>query len=208
MAVRIALATHAYHAAADADRLAAMDVRSLDEYRALLARILGFEGAVEAALASVLAPELLRDRCKLRWLRRDLRALGMTPSEIDGLPRCAVHIDSVPSALGWLFVVERHTLVAGIVQRELERRLGRTLRGATSYFAACGDLAGARFRALCAVIDEQAALDAKNPLRIVAGASEAFRCHRQWYSGASRDPGPGVHEPALVSVPGNVAKRC
>lgn len=183
MLVRLGLETRHYHAGADADRLVLMDADTRPGYRALLARIFGFEHPVEQALAGVCAPALARRYARTHWLRRDLYALGMRPSELDCVPRCAVRITSVTQALGWMFVLERHGLLSGLILRHLEQRLDLDLDldGAVSYLAAHAEQPGARVRALCTQIDEHAAQHAMYPTLVVAAAGEAFRWQRHWY---------------------------
>ena len=184
MLLRLELETRQHHAAADEDRLALMDVGSAADYRVQLARIYGFEAAVELALADLLE---IRERAKAHRLRRDLLALGMTEPAVATLPRCAVRLASATHALGWLFVLERHTLTAGLIRRQLEHRCSTEIASATSYLATYGETPGARFRSLCASLDDHAQQQPSYATLIVAGASEAFRCQRQWYLGARRD---------------------
>ena len=181
MLLRLGLETQQHHAVADADRIALMEAASPADYRAHLARIHGFEAPVEQALTSILDAHIVRERTKAHWLRRDLHALGMTTADVDYVPQCTVRIASETQALGWLFVLERQTLLAGLIRRQLEHRFGAEVGDATSYLSAYGDSPGARFRSLCEVLDQYAAEQAVNPTLIVAGASEAFRCQRQWY---------------------------
>ena len=181
MLVRLGLETRQYHAGADATRLSLMDADTPAVYRAMLARILGFEAPVEEALAAICEPALVRRRARAQWLRRDLLALGMTASEMERLPRCVVRVTSVTQALGWLFVLERHGLVAGLILRHLMQRL--PLDGASQYLAAHGEAPGARVRALCAAIDQHAVQHPMYPTLVVTTASEAFRWQRHWYLG-------------------------
>jgi heme oxygenase len=184
MLLRLGLETHPHHAAADEDRLALMDAASLADYRAQLARIYGFEAGVEVALEPMLE---IRERAKAHRLRHDLLALGMTETGIDTLPRCTVRLASPTHALGWLFVIERHTLVAGLIRRQLEHRWGSAIAHATSYLGAYGDSPGARFRSLCATLDDHAQQMPAYATLISAAASDAFRCQRQWYLGSAAE---------------------
>lgn len=182
MLLRLGFETSAHHATADADRLQLMDVRSAAEYRTALTAILGFEAPLEVALSTIGGRTLMRERARAHWLRRDLHALGMTDAAIACLPQCSIRISSLTQALGWMFVLERHTLLAGLIQRHLVHRFGELLRDATGYLAASsGDGPGARFRTLCETIDNHAAQHDAYPNILVSAAFEAFRCQRQWY---------------------------
>jgi heme oxygenase (biliverdin-IX-beta and delta-forming) len=189
MLLRLGLETYQHHAAVDEDRLGLMEVETEADYRSQLARIYGFEAAVENALSVHVD---IRERARSHRLRRDLIALGMTDNAIDMLPRCVVRLGSLTQALGWWFVIERHTLVAGVIRRHLEHRSSPDLGHATSYLAAYGETPGARFRSLCAMIDEHAGQTPLYPALIVAAANEGFRCQRQWHvtAGADRESAP------------------
>lgn len=198
MLLQLGFETQVHHATADADRLQLMEVRSLLEYRTALASILGFEAPLEAALAPLCAGSLVRDRARAHWLRRDLQALGMSVSTVDCLPHCTIRITSFTQALGWLFVTERHTLLAGLILRHLVHRFGDKVHGATGYLAAYGDAPGARFRALCEAIDDHSTHHPAYPALVTSAALEAFRCQRQWYLSSpsereSRSDGGGAH---------------
>ncbi|HEY5944123.1 MAG TPA: biliverdin-producing heme oxygenase [Kofleriaceae bacterium] len=199
MLLRLGLETYPHHAAADNDRLALMDVGSPDGYRAQLARIFGFEAGVEAALSGVLGAQLVRDRAKADRLRRDMRAMGMTADDVAYLPQYSLRLASAAQALGWLFVLERHTLIAGLIRRQLEYRFGSAVANATSYLAAYGASPGARFRSLCAALDDHAARRPDWPALVVAGAMEAFRSQRQWYL-ATRSERDTESEPVRAVV--------
>lgn len=183
MLVRVALETRTHHAAADEDRLTALDVETVDTYRAFLTRIYGIEVEVEAALAKVtdLDAAFVRDRAKAARLQQDLVVLGMTPDDIIPLPKVStITIRSAAQALGWMFVLERHALLSGLIRRHVVRALGDDILPATSYLAAYGDTPGARFRAFGAALCAYAHTHA--PASIVLAANEAFRAQRQWYA--------------------------
>lgn len=180
MLLRLNFETYVHHATADGDRLQLMDVRSKSEYRAALASILGFEASLDTALGALVGAQL-RERARAHYLRRDLAALGMSNSAMQCLPQCAIRITSLTQALGWMFVVERHTLLAGLIQRHLVHRFGDQLSDATSYLVGSADMPGARFRTLCETIDNHAAQHDAYPTLLVTAAIEAFRCQRQWY---------------------------
>jgi heme oxygenase len=183
MLVRVALETTIHHAAADEDRLTALDIETVDDYVAVLTRIYGFEAEVETALAKVadLDPNFVRDRAKAARLYQDLVVLGMTSEDIIPLPKVStISIRSGAQALGWMFVLERHTLLSGLIRRHVVRALGEEILPATSYLAAYGDTPGARFRAFGSALCAYA--HTYPPAAIVHAANEAFRAQRQWYA--------------------------
>ncbi|MBA3394346.1 MAG: biliverdin-producing heme oxygenase [Deltaproteobacteria bacterium] len=192
MLVRIALETRHHHTQADEDRLTLMDACSPAEYRAFLARTYGFESVVEAAMVGIPGPvgALVASRAKTALLRQDLEALGVKPAELDQLPRCTtVKVIATPSqALGYLFVLERHTLLAGLIRRQLARRLPAEIKAASRYLAAYGGSPGLHLRQLGDALGAQARIAANAPSRIVTAANEVFRSQRQWYLASGSFP--------------------
>jgi len=182
MLIRLALETGGHHAIADEDRLKVMDAKSRAEYRAYLVRIYGFEGPVEEAIAKVadLEPELVQERQKISRLHADLVALGLTPEVVSWLPTfpaAAINIRSAAQAIGWLYVLERATLLAGLVRRHISRTLGESTP--IDYLATDAGIPGARFRALGEALCRHARKS--SPKAIICAANEAFRAQRQWY---------------------------
>lgn len=189
MLARLAVETGAHHAAADDDRLAVLDVSSVAAYRACLVRIYGFEAEVEHVLAHTreLDAGVLRDRLKAGRLRQDLLALGLSEMDIiDVALAASVNVRSAGQALGWLFVLERNTLLSGLLRRHVQRVLGDQVRNAMHYLSAYTDTAGARFRALGEALGAHA--NRFSPSVIVWSANDAFRAQRQWYRSATTTP--------------------
>ena len=183
MLVRLALETSVQHAQADEDRLAALSIRTREAYRAFLARVYGFEVAVEHALARLedLDPLIIRSGMRTVRLQDDLAALGMTAEQAAALPLSPhIHLRSWSQAFGWLFVLERQTLLSGLIRRHLMRSIGKDIEPAATYLASYGDTPGARFRAFGIAVSAYAARNTPGP--IVRAANEAFRAQRHWYS--------------------------
>jgi heme oxygenase len=180
MLTRLADETHPYHAAADGDRLMLMERSSARMYRSCLRRIYCFEQPVEAALARTpgFEPSLLHTHLKTTRLANDLRGLGVA---IDNIAQPATAFDDVAQALGWLYVIHRNTLYHGLLLRQLKILIPKEIQIAGSYLAAFEGLAGARMREIGVVID-RAARRGNVAGRVVAGANEALRRQRQWYS--------------------------
>lgn len=181
MLVRVTLETTAHHKAADDERLSGLRITTIHGYRSMLARIYGFEAPIEAALARIptLEPAFRAERAKVSLLEQDLGTLGFDGDAIASLPRLAsVNLRTLPQALGWLFVIERQTLLAGQLRRHLQRTLGPIAELASRYLSAYGDTPGARFRVLGDALGEAAKV--YSAASIVAAANEAFRAQRQW----------------------------
>ena len=182
----LAKETRAHHAVADGQRLALMDVESPVDYRALLARIYGFERAVDEAVTNVVGLGAACDGLRLRLsrLHDDLVALGIPPGGLTTIPRAPLVVRDAAEALALLFVVERHVLVAGLIRRHVTTQLP-SLEPATSYLA-CHLDGGRRLRAFGEALDECIRRKAAVPVEIITAANRAFRLQSQWHARVTR----------------------
>lgn len=174
--------------------------RSLDAHAATLARFLGFLEPWERAVAPSLTPVSKRvaDRAKAHLLEKDLRALAWSPEAIAGLPRCAAlpRVDSLPRALGSMYVFEGATLGGVLVARHLETTFG--LRDGTGYsfHRSYGPRVGEMWRAFGQVLlDVTNDADHRDPFEtadeIVAGATDTFDALCRWFESSARlSPSP------------------
>ena len=143
--------TQAHHARAEASLPLMDEALTLDRYRDILARLLGFYAPLERRLADAdwsrigLDPERRR---KSPLLLTDLRALGLGDGEIVALPHCADLPDarSLSDALGCLYVLEGATLGGQLVRRHLAAHLGLGPHNGCAFFAAYGDAVGPMWR--------------------------------------------------------------
>ena len=78
-----------------------------------------------------------------------------------------------------MYVVERQTLVHGVLYRHLQTRLPREVSSASAYLTCYDSIAGRKWSELCDVIERLAATRALED-RLIAAAHEAYRCHRRW----------------------------
>jgi heme oxygenase len=153
------------------------------DYMTFLVRVLGFVAPLEAALAR--APGLqdvidVTARSKSALIVHDLLALGMTMADVHSLPQCAPPTLRGPAAaLGWLYVVERETLLGGVLREHVATRLPTEMALASAYFTAYQGRAGKLWNelglAMNVVASTQAIAD-----RIVQSAHEAFRAQLRW----------------------------
>jgi heme oxygenase len=196
MLVRVAHETRPLHARADGDRLAFFDVATDLEYRRLLARVHGFEAAVAEATVRVggLDPHVLASRTHVDELAGDLVALGADPVGVRVLPRPTVFIQTPAQALGWLFVVERNTLLAGLIRRALAARIADVAHRAMTYFDACVP-AGARLRAFGEVLAAHVEQELARPEDIVTATRQAFHAQHDWYARVVRMRSRPISQP-------------
>lgn len=181
--VRLNLETRGYHAAADAGWRALMtpDVTA-PAYADQLVRVYGFEGPLEAALAYTPNLELVinvHERFRAGFIAQDLLGLGLRPAEVARLPQCVLAPFASPlEALGWLYIIERSTLLHDEVRRYLRARLPAAA-DACVYLSACDGIANARWYDLGRRID-RAARTPRMVDDVIAGAHTAFRCWIDW----------------------------
>jgi len=153
------------------------------EYGAQLARIYGFEGPLEAALAYTpnIAPVVdVKRRMRAGLIALDLTALHIQASQIAKLSVAAIApFADVADALGWMYVVERATPLHSIVRDHVLRRLPH-LANAATYLAAYETSIGSRWLELGAALDRVAHRPGGSD-RILAGAFEGFLCATAWY---------------------------
>jgi heme oxygenase len=180
MLERLKRETSQHHLAADHDRLSIIGTRSdVGRYAAFLSRIYGFEAPVESALAMTKGVDELVDlraRSHIRLLRADLAALGVVdPSTL--FRASVVGFRDLTDALGWMYVVERNTLLHTVLERHLRSRFPDMLRTAGSYLAAHS---GDRMHELGIAIT-RAARSISAAERVVVGAQTAFAAQHAWY---------------------------
>ncbi len=114
------------------------------DYSRLLGRFWGFYVPIESKLNQVVGlnelPLNLPARQKKPLLERDLTSLDWNELAIQALPWCAdlPALDSVPHALGCLYVLEGSTLGGQIISRLLQERFGITPDNGGRFFASYG----------------------------------------------------------------------
>ncbi|HEV7553896.1 MAG TPA: biliverdin-producing heme oxygenase [Kofleriaceae bacterium] len=182
--VRLNRETVVHHADADATwhSLLVLDVRR-DDYIDQLIRVYGFEAPLEGALAY--APEMdtveRREQARSGRIVEDLLVLGMRPGQIAQLAQCP---DITPfadplHALGWLYALERATMIHGMLRRHLISRFPEIVR-ATTYLAAGEGSMGERLRDLGAVL-ERVVTSAESENSVLVGAHMALASQRRWF---------------------------
>jgi len=129
MLTRLNLETRAHHPEADYPWLELVSLQaSRAQYIDQLVATYGFEAPVEAAL--VLTPHLadvmvLRQRARSGLIVEDLLTLGFSPAKIARLPQCRriAPFRDAAEALGWIYVLERSTLLHDTVRSHLASRI-------------------------------------------------------------------------------------
>lgn len=179
---RLRSATRLHQCVADADRLALVGKPpSLPAYLSYLARMYGFDAPLESALN--VAPELtaridLSKRMKANVIGMDLCDQGFPAADLLGLPHCALApFQTLPEALGWLFVSEVNRSGHQLFRTYLARELPAVLQGAS---IAVTLTTAAEWRQLGALLDDVAASDACALDGVIEAAIHGFDCAHRW----------------------------
>lgn len=125
-------------------------MKSIDDYRTFLARLYGFHAVWEPKAEALIAdPRFFAPRRKLHRLTRDLRALGLSPRELEALPLCdeLMAMESKADAFGAMYVMEGSTLGGMIIARHIDRKLGPPAASACSYLRCYGANLGRMWKA-------------------------------------------------------------
>lgn len=147
-----------------------------------LVRVYGFEGPLEAALAYTPNLELVIDvheRFRAGFIAQDLLGLGLRPAEVARLPQCVLAPFASPlEGLGWLYAIERTTLLHDEIRRYLHVRLPAAF-DACVYLSAGEGMVNARWYELGRRID-RTARTSRMVEDVIAGAHAAFRSWLDW----------------------------
>jgi heme oxygenase len=179
--------TRSFHAEADRawTRLLHDDNATRDDYIQQLIVTYGFESSFEAACSCT--PELaqlidLRGRWRSRLILQDLLAAGHAGGVVANLP-CAslAPFQDAAEALGWMYVIERPTLIFAELRDELTSRFVDLAR-ATFYLRAYEGSTSKRRSELGIALD-QLCVSEKVCKRVVDSASAAFWALIEWQGG-------------------------
>lgn len=185
MLARLNQETRAQHPEADYPLLELMTAEaSRVRYIDHLVATYGFEAPVEAAFA--LTPHLsevipLRPRARSGFIVEDLLALGITASKLARMPQCRdiLPFRDAAEGLGWMYVLERATLLHEVARVHIAARLPGVT--AWSYFSAYQGGARLKWQELGAALDAYAITEGSAE-HIVAAARTAFKRHHDWYA--------------------------
>lgn len=181
--IQLNIATRLHHASADAPWLDLMvPTIGKTQYVKHLIKVYGFEASLEAAFRYT--PGLstlvdLRTRTRSGLLAQDLMRLGLGPARIAELPQRFAMFAGAGEALGWMYVIERSTLLHGGVRRQLTLRVP-DISNAMSYLSAYDGVAGRRWSDFgCAL--ETVAHSPSAAAQIVRAANHGFCAMRDWF---------------------------
>jgi heme oxygenase len=172
------------HFEADADLHVLLNPHvTRDAYVRHLRRAYGFEAPLEARLAAF--PGLdrsldLHHRTKTDLIAADLRALGTGVRDVARLPSCKIPVlRDEAEAIGWMYVVERATLLHAAVRAHLATHLPLLFGSASRYVSCYAGETGAAWARFMTTLDRIASTDAGFD-RLLTTARIAFGIRRRW----------------------------
>lgn len=188
--IQLNIATRPHHVDADRPWLDLMGP-AVDRarYMALLILVYGFEAPLDSAFRYT--PGLsalidLRGRMRTGLLAQDLMRLGMSASQIAQLPQRFMTFSSAAEALGWMYVVERATLVQGTARRHLIQRIPELI-SATTYLEAYDGVTGLRWSELGSAFDAVTTAPSVTH-QLIRAAADGFRAMREWFHAVAVAP--------------------
>lgn len=182
---QLKLATRDRHVALERQLPLLDPALSLRDYRQCLARFLGYFAPLEQALLGQTGWDAIgfdyADRLKTPRLALDLLALGATPKAVAALPQCQrlPPVDSLPSLLGCLYVIEGAGLGGQVITRHLRASLGLTPATGGAFFFGDGELTGPRWKAFVQDLKRQVAEQGGGDA-VIASANLTFATLDDW----------------------------
>ena len=154
-------------------------------YSRYLQRMLGFHRPLEARIRAAHGVEHFLQQFAPTWksplIARDLVALGHSSDDVEALPDCGgvPAADSVPFALGCLYVIEGATLGGRVIHRQLSARMPDAMQRASHYFQVYEPATATSWRAFGAALTGHAG-DPRSQDAMVAGAAQTFSSLLVW----------------------------
>lgn len=183
--MRLNVATRHWHADVDEpwlDLLRPSVTRA--HYLAQLVRTYGFVAPFESACRYT--PNLSRvldfqQLTRAGLIAQDLLALGLTPSQVASVPQChdIVTFAHVPEALGWLYVIERSTLLHEGIHRHIVANVPDVAHACT-YLSLYEGRVNDHWEAFGRILD-RAGAKPEHANQIHASAHAGFDTAKHWF---------------------------
>jgi len=160
---------------------------SLDQYAAVQKKFYGFYRPIETRLLSIRGwddPEFeLSNRLKLPLLRDDFASLAVDSEELARLPNCGSlpRLETVPEALGCLYVLEGSTLGGKIITRRLKKILPVDESRGCSFFNSYGDDVGRMWSSFLEVLGRHCERHGDADV-VIHSACQTFASLDRWFS--------------------------
>ena len=171
-------------------RVLLSDGISLDQYAAVQKKFYCFYCPIETQLLSIRGwddPEFaLQDRLKVPLLVSDLAALAVDFGEIARWPFCdrLPRLETIPEALGCLYVLEGATLGGKLITRHLKRVLPLDESRGCSFFNSYGDDVGRMWSSFLGILARHCERHGDAEV-VVQSACQTFASLDRWLSDAA-----------------------
>lgn len=193
--MRLNLVTRQCHADVDEPWLALMHPTvTRADYLSQLVRTFGFVAPFEAACRYTPDLEGLlegRHLSRAGLIAQDLLTLGLTPAQVANAPQCfsITTFRSVREALGWMYVIERATLLQDGIRRHLLTYLSE-IQEATAYLTAFDGRVSDHWNTFGRMLDHVGSTTEAAD-EIIAAANAGFACAQRWFRVAEARRGTG-----------------
>jgi heme oxygenase len=160
---------------------------TLDRYIAIQKKFYGFYSPIETRLLSIRGwndPDLkLQCRRKLPLLAADLVCLSVDPAEIATLPCCDVlpRLETIPEALGCLYVLEGSTLGGKTISALLAHILPKDQSRGCSFFNSYGKDVGRMWSSFLGILERHCQEHGNDDV-VVRSACQTFVSLDRWFS--------------------------
>jgi heme oxygenase len=183
--VRLNAATRQWHATVDDSWLELLrPTVTVADYLAQLVRTYGLIAPFESACKYTPALAQLVDKGRLMragLIAQDLLALDLTPSQVASIPTCPeiTVFGSAGEAIGWLYVIERTTLLADGLLRHIHDTLPHAAE-ATRYLETFSTQGTEYWQSFARIVERASTDDVANDVERAACA--AFEIAHGWFS--------------------------
>jgi len=161
---------------------------SLHEYKAIILGHYIFHREAEAMLLqneplTSLETLALEERLKRELLRRDIQQLHLDTSLFNF--HLDVRVDSVPQALGCMYVMEGATLGGTVIERSLKQVPAIVDSGAMHYYGCYGAQTGIRWKQFKETVTQQV-VSKEDEQAFIESATDTFRAYAACMEKAKR----------------------
>jgi heme oxygenase len=183
--LRLSLATREAHADVDERWLELLRPNvAVGDYLGQLVRVYGLVAPFESACRYTPGIEAhldVRQSSRAGLVAKDLLSLGLTPSQVSSIPSCPAitTFRSVAEAFGWLYVVERSTLLQDGIRRHLLNHLPQ-VHHAVSYLTTYDGRVADHWQTFGASLDQVGATE-ELAQQVLAATHEGFAAARSWF---------------------------
>ena len=158
---------------------------TLQEYRHILERLYGFvlpaEHVIEPLIVRYLSSLDYEKLKRCPHLENDLTFLGLSVDELETLPQCdaLTSLDTLPQALGVLYLFEGSRLGGKVLAKSLVEGLGLSELRGCAYFASNGANVGILWPSFKDVVNRYVAAQGHDQ-EIIESAQKGFAALNSW----------------------------